>query len=118
MSLCNSLNHICNQLAGWQAVVHPLMPHCNTIANARYAKEKWIASTCMHTLFNKTFKITHSSMAWNNVCKTCGNPYKWLIHFSFWDTCCIKKSPVWNALNAFFDFVASHSQSFLLDFAG
>ena len=63
MCLSNRLDHVGNQLSGWQRVVHATMPHGDTVTDTRDTKNKRMPTTGMDAFFDESFQVTHTCMA-------------------------------------------------------
>ena len=86
MGLGNRLNHIGNQFAGRQRIVHAAMAHGDAVANSGDAEDKGMTTTCVYTFFDEALEITHPGVTRDQVGKGRSNPDKRFVHLLLWNT--------------------------------
>ena len=107
MSFSDRLNHVGNQFAGRQRVVHPFVAHGDPIADAGNTEDKGVATSGVDTFFDETLQIAHAGVAGDQIGKGGRNADKGLVHLLVRHTGTFQQCPVGSALKTLGDCIAA-----------
>ena len=108
MRLGHRLDHVGDQFAGRQGVVHPLVPHGHAVADAGDAEEEGIAAAGVDTLLDEALQVAHAHMTGDQVGKAGGHADKRLVHLALRNAGPFEQGAVRGPLQPFLDHITAH----------
>ena len=108
MGLGHRFDHVGDQFAGRQGVVHPLVPHGHAVADAGDAEEEGIAAAGVDPLLDEALQVAHADVAGDQVGEAGGDADEGLVHLALGNAGPLEQGPVRGSLQTFLDHIAAH----------